>query len=567
MNHERVHALLSKASEAIVSEDGRVEHRINNFETIIGNEAEDPFFVPSGAVNDTYGNLNNYVTVAGKRIAKVTLLRYVMLATVIIVVLLFLWSLLSVFSSSTQSLMQDAAGDVANTDQSGTSELHLERIANLIIRDGDWTETRIKLFLREWNKVSPETKDMFKSKAWYQHFTYRLNSKFQQEQEMGVFANQDNAANANLIMKLALALGIADPDINYAASGNDKQQIDALAQEVAQELARLEQAKLAEQQTTSSAEAKESQPSLDSLLKEKLGIANAESTMENQLASKVPAAARNQTAIAAPAPSITDADITRVIEKYTSAYELGDMQQMTSLFGVKDLQQGQQIIAQLKNNYELVFANSQKRDVHFTGINWRIAGNKAVIDSDYEANIELKNNKGVQSVVARARLELRVKNDGLKIDRLELLNRKVNVVTPELNLVSTSKSKTPRAPTAAELQDVVTRLIGAYESGDITMLTSLFASDAKTNDRNGLKGITEDYTQLFANTSERQMFIQGMDWSQDRNYAKGSGDLEAIVFAGSGESVYTIKGKIQIVARRIEDKVLITHLYHIERAE
>jgi hypothetical protein len=214
-----------------------------------------------------------------------------------------------------------------------------------------------------------------------------------------------------------------------------------------------------------------------------------------------------------------------------------------------------------------VFANSQKRHVNFTGINWRIAGIKAVVDSDYEANIELKNNKGVQSVAARARLELQVKNDGLKIDRLELLNRKVNVVTPELNLASTSKRITPRAPTAAELQDVVTRLIGAYESGDIKMLTSLFASDAKTNDRNGLKGITEDYNQLFANTSERQMFIQGMDWSQDKNYAKGSGNLEAIVFSGSGESVYTMKGKIQIVARRIDDKVLITQLYHIERAD
>ena len=567
MNHERVHALLSKASEAIVSEDGRVERRINNYETIIGNKAEDPFFVPSGAVNDNYGNLNNYVTVAGKRVAKVTLLRYVMFVTIVIVVLVFSWSLLSVFSSSTQSLMQDTASNTANTAQSATSELHLERIANLIIRDGDWTETRTKLFLREWKKVSTETKDSFKSKAWYQHFTYRLNSKFQQEQEMGAFANQDNAANANFIMKLALALGIADPNINYAASGNDKQQINTLAEEVTQELAKLEQAKIAEQKTAASEEAMESQPSLNTLLKEKLGVASVESTMENQPASNIPATAMNQAAISMSEPSITDADIARVLEKYASAYELGDMQQMTSLFGVEDPQQGQQILAQLKNNYELVFANSQKRDVNFTGINWRVAGNKAVVDSDYEANIELKNNKGVQSVAARARLELQVKNDGLKIDRLELLNRKVNVVTPELNLASTGKSKTPRAPTAAELQDVVTRLIGAYESGDIKMLTSLFASDAKTNDRNGLKGITEDYTQLFDNTSERQMFIQGLDWSQDKNYAKGSGDLEAVVFSGSGESVYTMKGKIQIVARRIDDKVLITHLYHIERAE
>jgi hypothetical protein len=162
---------------------------------------------------------------------------------------------------------------------------------------------------------------------------------------------------------------------------------------------------------------------------------------------------------------------------------------------------------------------------------------------------------------------LQLLNKELKIDRLELLDRKVNVITPELNLASAGKSLKPEGPTAAELQDIVTRLIGAYESGDIKMLASLFAKDAATNDRNGLKNIEEDYNKLFTSTSSRQMFIQGMKWSHGANYAKGSGDLEAIVFAQSDEPVYAMKGKIQIVAKRIDDKVLITHLYHIERAK
>lgn len=566
MNHERVHALLSKASEAIVTEDGRVERRIHNYETVIGNKAEDPFYIPTGAVNDNYGNLNNYVMIAGKRVAKATLQRYAMYSVVFCVVLGFTWSLLSLLTPSTQSLIQDTALDATALDERSLSERQLERIANLIIRDGDWSDTRIALFLREWNRNSPAAMDYFKTKAWYQHFSYRLNHKFRQEQEMGAFVDQDNTTSTRSIMKLALALGVADPNTNYIASNNDKQQINELAQEVTRELARVEQAKLAKRQTNSR-EVTEPQASLNDLLKEKYGVTDATSDRENQVASGAPTPIADNQIIRVKEPAISDADITRVLEKYKEAYELGDMQQLTSLFGVDDPMQGKQILAQLKNNYEFVFANSEKRDVNFESIKWQMQGKNAVVDSDYRANIELKNNKGVQSVNASARMELQLQNNELKIDRLELLNRKVNVITPELNLVSTSKVRKPEAPTAAELQDIVTRLVGAYESGDIKMLTSLFDKDAKTNDRDGLSGIADDYKKLFANTTERQMFIQDMEWARDKNYAKGSGELEAIVFTESGESVYTMKGKIQIVAKRIDNTVLITHMYHIERPE
>jgi len=559
MNHDRVHELFSKASEAIVTEDGRVERRINNYETVIGNKEKEALYIPAGAVNDNYGNLNNYVTIVGRRVAKITLLRYTMYSTAFFVILGFSWSLLAILTPSTQSLIQDTALDAAALDERTASELQLERIANLIIRDGNWTDTRIALFLREWNRSTSDAREIFKTKAWYQHFSYRLNNKFRQEQEIGAFVDQDNMSSTHPIMKLALALGIADPQINYVASGTGEQQINELADEVAQELALVEQAKLAEQQEDSS---NDSNISLNNLLKEKYAETSVSPDTKKQVVPAVSASTdRNpeeeQT-------FISEADVTRVLEKYKTAYELGDMQKLTSLFGVNDPESGKKILAQLKNNYEFVFANSNKRNVKFNRVSWRIQGNNAIVDSDYQASIELKNDKGVQSVNAKARIELQQSNRDITINRLELIDSKVNVVTPELNLVSVKKK--PDAPTAAELQDVVTRLIGAYESGNIKLLTSLFAKDAKTNDRDGLKGIEDDYTKLFATTSERQMFVQGMEWSQDKNFAKGSGDLEAIIFAENGESVYTMKGKIQIVARRIDDKVLITHLYHIERS-
>ncbi|WP_455208852.1 hypothetical protein [Kaarinaea lacus] len=569
MNQEQVHALLSKASEAIVSEDGRVQRKIRNYETVIATNVDDPFFIPTGAVNDNYGNLNNYVIIAGKRVAKITVLRYAMYTTFVLVITGFLWSLLAVISPSRQPLSQveTSISSESLVDRS-TSALQLERIANLIIRDGDWNEARIKIFLREWNNNNQETKELFKSTAWYQHFSYRLKNKFQQEQNMGVFAQQDNATSTHLIMKLALALGIADPNVNYAALKIEKKEISAIADEVTMELVKLEKEKLSRHQAEAQ-EAADSEEALNGYLQEALGATTAQSGEEGKNAPVVnePVPVQNSTTVAMAQPSISDADINRVLEKYTAAYKLGDMRQITSLFGVDGPGQGKQIIAQLKDNYELVFANSKKRSVSFNAINWRILGDRAIVDSDYKADIELKNNKGLQSVNAKAKMELQLLNSELKIERLELLNRKVNVVTPELHLASTNKVRRPDAPTAAELQDILTRLVSAYESGNIKMLTGLFAKDAKTNDQDGLKGIEEDYKQLFSSTTDRQMFIQGIEWSHDKNYAKGSGDLEAIVFAQNGESVYTMKGKIQIVAKRIEDKVLITHLYHIERSK
>jgi len=559
MNHDQVHELFSKASEAIVSEDGRVERRLNNYETVIGNKEQEALYIPAGAVNDNYGNLNNYVTIVGKRVAKITLLRYVMYSTAFFVILGFSWSLLAILTPSTQSLIQDTALDAAALDERSASELQMERIANLIIRDGNWTDTRITLFLREWTRSTQEAREIFKTKAWYQHFSYRLNSKFQKEQEIGAFADQDNVSSNHPIMKLALALGVADPSTSYAASSTHKQPIEELAKEVTQELAAVEQEKLAEQQQESSVE---SRSSLNKMLMAEYGETRAVHNTNKQATLVIPAStngAQKET------PTISDADVTRVLEKYKAAYELGNMQQLSTLFGVNDPESGKAILAQLKSNYETVFANSNKRNVNFDHVNWRMQGSSAVIDSNYQANIELKNDKGVQSVKAKAMIELQHSNRAIIINRLELIDRKVNVVTPELNLASVKKR--PDAPTAAELQDVVTRLIGAYESGNIKLLTSLFAKDAKTNDRDGLQGIRDDYAELFATTSERQMFIQGMEWSQDKNFAKGSGDLEAIVFSEAGESVYSMKGKIQIVARRIDNKVLITHLYHIERSK
>ena len=566
MNHKQVHALLSKASEAIVSQDGRVQRKIHNYETVIGESPDDPLYIPSGAVNDNYGNLSNHVTIAGKRIAKITLLRYAMYSTAVVVLFGFAWSLLALVSPSRQPLSQGAALVAASpTDTRSSSELQLERVANLIIRDNNWNKTRIDIFLREWNNNSQDAKDEYKTKAWFQHFGYRLNTKFREERKIGTFVNASSASDTHPIMALALALGIADPNVNYAELDSQEVEIYEIAEQVRSELAKLEQDKLSADASGAEHQASELDVVLNDMLMQKLGVASLQATDQAPTQEEKLVSRDVFQVTVAPEPSINDQDIRQVLKKYAVAYEQGDMEELTALFGLNHPEEGKRMVAQLKRNFEFIFANSDKRSVRFNSINWRTQGNKAVVNSDYSADIELINNKGKQSVTASAKVEMELLNDQIQITHFELLDRNVNVITPELNLVSIKNIKKPEGPTAAELQDVVTRLVGAYENGDIKSLTSLFAKNAKTNDQNGLPGIEKDYKELFANSNDRQMFIQGMQWSHDNNYAKGSGNLEAIVLSETGDSVYTMRGKIQIVAQRIDDKVLITHLYHIER--
>ena len=187
--------------------------------------------------------------------------------------------------------------------------------------------------------------------------------------------------------------------------------------------------------------------------------------------------------------------------------------------------------------------------------------------------MEFLNGKGTQYTVARMKLFVMKQDNRLVISRVNILDRKVSVVTNDRQPLSSSNrmltalSNKVEIPTAAELQDVTTQLVTAYETGDLAHFISLFAQEIKTNDRIDLEGVKQDYAQLFASTDDRQMFIQNLKWSNETIGAKGTGDLEVIILSEEGKTVYSMEGKIQIVAQKIDNKVKITHLYHIERSK
>ena len=77
-------------------------------------------------------------------------------------------------------------------------------------------------------------------------------------------------------------------------------------------------------------------------------------------------------------------------------------------------------------------------------------------------------------------------------------------------------------------------------------------------------GMQENYTDLFESTSDRQLFIRGLKWTIEDRYARGVGDIEMLTIPKNSEDVTSTSGKIQIIAKMIDNKLTITHMYNTE---
>ena len=577
MYNDRNNPVTSRASEAIVSEDGRVRRRLNNYETTIGANTKNSIFIPSGAVNDNYGNLKNFKMPPlppSPQNINPKINRYRLIAVVGTVALIgsFLWSI-TFFVEPGIKTLQDNSSSLSNADREDMAIDHLEKIANLIISDGKWNKPRVDSFMDSWSHISKEKREIFKSQAWFQQFSYRLQSKIKRERLIGAYSKSKDKNNDKSYpyVMLADAIGLSDKNANYMGS-TSKQDIDQiyskLAKEVEQELVQLEKNKIKADEEAKKAQTNDVKNEV---------LTTTDTVKNNSEVSNRPELSRanGQSDTAATGDEklqITEDDVKAVLEKYSDAYQNGNIDELTSLFGVNQTTEGQQIIAELKSNYENIFKNSDKRSLMFGDVNWKIQDGIANIDSEYIAQAELTGSKGIKTISGTARLQINKNNNALNIANFELLNRKESIIKPTA-LSSAEKhridfkAKRPKGPTPAELQDLVTRMISSYESGDLNTFGSLFAKNAKTNDRNDLENIKKDYKKLFETSNDRQMFIKGMRWKREGDYAQGRGDLEAMILMKSGESVYTMSGKIEIVAKRIDGKVLITRLYHLERAQ
>ncbi len=116
-----------------------------------------------------------------------------------------------------------------------------------------------------------------------------------------------------------------------------------------------------------------------------------------------------------------------------------------------------------------------------------------------------------------------------------------------------------------ELDLLAKRFVDAYETGDLSQFTNLFAVDARANNRNSLAGIVEDYRTLFETTDTRLMTLKALQWNRTSKLAIGEAQFQlAIKQKGDGErNLYD--GNITLEVEKQAGKLRITGLYHSQR--
>lgn len=134
--------------------------------------------------------------------------------------------------------------------------------------------------------------------------------------------------------------------------------------------------------------------------------------------------------------------------------------------------------------------------------------------------------------------------------------------TPREEVATASPAAQVSRISRDELTTFLRRFASVYEAGDLDQFLTLFADNARTNDRTGRRGIREDYDTLFRSTDLRRMKLGEINWEIEANQAYGWGDFEVTVKRSADQESYVYTGSLTFVVEKVDGRLRITRLYH-----
>lgn len=488
----------------------------------------------------------------------------------------------------------------------------LKANAERIIQDQRWNIGLVNIFVDNWRALDESTRLSLTNSYWFEQFTAALVEKINLSEAPQPTAQEKATIYTGALLNMAALIGVEglekNPFSNPVATEPQTGAVDAT----------LASGTDSDPQAASPGDTLNLNDNVNAYSNEtqahdrqaEAGAKGGDNTADitnivAELSTKIAEAEANQTpdttkgaqatkSAATDRPSARDAsrkglngftasDLHFLLAQYATTYEIGDTKKLLQLFHTSS-----DYRLALERSFNKVFAYSNKRQIEFTDLEWKFFQNSILGTGKYQATITLKNDKGTRFVNANIKVKITSNNHQLGISRLDFtdvitkvvpLQQKTELIpntkaTPDT--AATAKTEpaaskqarnkhsrwAPKAPTAAELQDIITRFIGAYETGNLKAMDTIFAYNAKTNDRNNLSEIKIDYKNFFTNTDDRQLYIKNLHWSYSPTHATGVGHMNALVVPLASDKITTIDGEIQIIVARLEDKVLITHLYH-----
>ena len=421
----------------------------------------------------------------------------------------------------------------------------IKLIAQLMMEDNSWSKELIDDFVAQWNRLSENEKHVIKQTDWYLDFSSMLS---QQIKTTRIKAKTGDVA---AIYDQQALLALADSLI----FGNDPKAKDLLAEAV--KSAKTEQ-------------------SSDNVKRDVITIAKdtPKANKEPRELSRVNTAkisvkpdANSQTARR---HRISRIEIEDIVNHFTVAFEAGHTRDLFSLFADDDYSSSFASLDHIKSEYRELFRETRDRQLDLDSFFWEHDYGEARGTAKYKAKVKMKDSNVEKTITADLNITIRRLLGKNYITNFEFKNRKVvssagNTFKPEKTIALASRQKPkelPKHPTPAELQDLVTQYVTAYETGDVNELMHLFANATWTTSRSGLVEMKQNYDNLFASTSGREVFIKGMKWKFKGKKALGTGDL-LVTLHTKDKKVTTQKGKIRVVATKSGDTVRFTQMFHI----
>lgn len=265
---------------------------------------------------------------------------------------------------------------------------------------------------------------------------------------------------------------------------------------------------------------------------------------------------------------ISGRDIVNVIDQYVSAFEEGNNKQLVALFADDTHLQRPLTLSGIRSQYSDLFRSTNERWVEFRSLSWEKSSNKTIGKGKFRTSLRLANSGTYKTTTTNVMIAMQKIDDVVRITDFGLNDNSIfeyGIAAEEIKLTSKPKrsKSAPKYPTRGELQDIVTQYVDSYQAGDIRRIMKLFATASWTKDQAGLAELRNDYTDLFDSTSDRQIFINNIDWKLKNNKAMGTGDLVINLQSTLDEDISTKKGKVRIIVEKSGKKPQITHLFHI----
>ena len=278
----------------------------------------------------------------------------------------------------------------------------------------------------------------------------------------------------------------------------------------------------------------------------------------------VPAAIQASTTSAL---TVLESELNATVSKFVESYESGDVNRVMSVFASNARTNTRKTPAGIRTDYVDLFNSTSFRVMNIQEIRWEIEGDHARGVGNYQAKINPSGTNNSQTFLGDVTIQARKSpQKGVEITRFYFNNQKVSSGPrmPEAGqTVAVVKPQTVSvAPSVNELNALVANFVQSYDRGNIEGIMNSFAEGARTNDQTTLAGIRKDHIGLFNSTSVRQMTIDKVTWTFNKDTATGVANFVVLVQATNNPNIDTYKGTISLSAKKSSKGVLFTQMLH-----